>query len=246
LNLFDERRLAAEPRTMHLGGRDVDFLLKRSANRRRAVLTVDERGLTVSVPWRTSDRYIARFLQGSASWVLRKLQEWESRRPAPRAWRDGELIDYLGRQLRLQLCAAEFSLAQLRDGGMLSLSLPEPHESETVRATLVKWYRRHAQTHFRARVEHFSEQLGIASPRVFLSNAQTRWGSCNAERQVRLNWRLIQAAPHVVDYVVAHELAHLEEMNHSARFWRIVERLCPDYLAARSELNALGHHLMTV
>jgi predicted metal-dependent hydrolase len=231
---------------MHLGGREVGFLLKRSPNRRRAVLTVDERGLTVSVPWRTSDRYIARFLQDSASWVLRKLQDWESRKPAPRVWRDGELIEYLGRQLRLELSAAAVSLTQLRDGDVLWLSLPEPHEAEAVREALVKWYRRHAQTHFRARVGHFSARLGIAEPRVFLSNAQTRWGSCNAEREVRLNWRLIQAAPHVVDYVVAHELAHLKEMNHSPRFWRVVERLCPDYVAARHELNALGHHLMTV
>jgi predicted metal-dependent hydrolase len=104
----------------------------------------------------------------------------------------------------------------------------------------VKWYRRRAQSYFRDRVEHFSAQLAIDPPRVFISSAQTRWGSCNANREVRLNWRLIQAPPHIVDYVVAHELAHLKEMNHSARFWRIVERLCPGYAAARTELDAMG------
>ena len=236
----------SEPRTIRLGESSIDFLLKRSAQRKRAVLTVDEQGLTVSVPWRTSDRYIARFLQDSASWVLRKLADWESRRPKPRQWRHGESIDYLGRQLRLEVAADPIALAQLQDGDVLAISLSDPDNEDEVRAALIKWYRRHALSHFRSRVEHYSTQLGIEPPRVFISNAQTRWGSCNANREVRLNWRLIQAYPHVVDYVVAHELAHLKEMNHSARFWRVVERMCPDYVSARSELNAMGQHFMTL
>lgn len=219
----------------------------RSVNRRRAVLTVDERGLTVSVPWRTSERYIARFLQDSAAWVLRKLETWESRRPIARAWRDGELVDYLGRQLRVTLATQDgYSLAQLEDGNVLSLSLPAPHDPARVRAGLVKWYRRQALHYFHVRVRDFSARLAVETPRVLLSNARSRWGSCNVKREVRLSWRLMQAAPHVVDYVVAHELAHLKEMNHSARFWRIVERLCPDYGSARAELDATGQHLMAL
>ena len=235
-----------EPRRIRLGERDVDFLLKRGLKRRRAVLTVDERGLTVSVPWRTSDRYISRFLQDSAPWVLRKLATWESRKPKLRLWQDGELIDYLGRPLRLAVISDPHSLAQLQDNDVLALSLPEPHTADAVRAALVKWYRRHAQAHFGARVAHYSTQLAIEAPRVFISNARSRWGSCNANREVRLSWRLMQAAPQIVDYVVAHELAHLKQMNHSARFWRVVEQLCPDYASARAELDAMGHHFMTL
>lgn len=176
--------------------------------------------------------------------MLRKLQAWESRRPAPRLWQDGELVDYLGRQLRLMLVPQHYSLAQLQDDDVLMLSLPEPHTADTVRAALVKWYRRHAQGYFRTRVEHYSAELAIEMPRVFISNARSQWGSCNVKREVRLSWRLMQAAPHVVDYVVAHELAHLKQMNHSERFWRVVERLCPDYLSARAELDAMGQHFM--
>jgi predicted metal-dependent hydrolase len=244
--LFDEPRLVSEPRTIRLGDREVDFLLKRSAKRRRAVLTVDERGLTVSVPWRTSDRYVARFLQDSAAWVLRKLEAWEARKPKPRLWQDGALVDYLGRQLRLEIRAQHYAIAQLLDDGVLQLTLPDPGATDSVRAALIKWYRRHAQSYFRGCVERYSALLGIESPRVFISNAQTRWGSCNANREVRLNWRLIQASPHVIDYVVAHELAHLKEMNHSARFWRVVERMCPDYRTARTELDAMGQHYMSL
>ena len=235
-----------EPRRIRLGERDVDFLLKRGLRRRRAELTVDERGLTVSVPWRASDRYISRFLQDSASWVLRKLETWESRKPRSRLWQDGELVDYLGRQLRLVLAPGDHALVQLQDGDVLQLSLPEPLTADRVRASLVNWYRRHAQAHFNARVEHYSALLAVAAPRVFISNARSRWGSCNANRQVRLSWRLMQAAPPIIDYVVAHELAHLKQMNHSARFWGVVQRLCPDYASARAELDAMGHHFMAL
>ena len=235
-----------EPRRVRLGEREIEFQLKRSANRRRAVLSVDERGLTVSVPWRTSERYIARFLQDSASWIMRKLDTWEAQKPRRRSWQAGELIDFLGRQLQLHLEDAPITLVALADDHRLALSMPAPHERDTVRAAVVKWYRRHAQTHFERRVEHYSRHLGIEPPRVFLSDAQTRWGSCSASRRVRLNWRLMQAPPDVVDYVVAHELAHLKEMNHSIRFWCIVGRMCPEYEAARAELNAMGQHYMAL
>jgi len=115
-----------------------------------------------------------------------------------------------------------------------------------VRASVVKWYRRHAQVHFRDRVAHYSARLGVEPPRVFLSSARTRWGSCNAKREVRLNWRLMQAAAPVIDYVIAHELAHLKELNHSVRFWRVVERLCPEFRAPQAELNAMTQHYMTL
>ena len=79
-------------------------------------------------------------------------------------------------------------------------------------------------------------------PRLTLSAARTRWGSCSLRSGIRLNWRLIHFPLHVIDYVVAHELAHLREMNHSPRFWSVVGQLYSDYRAARDELKALAAH----
>jgi hypothetical protein len=115
-----------------------------------------------------------------------------------------------------------------------------------VRDAVVKWYRRHALEHLSERVVHFSGRLGTPAPRVFLSDARTRWGSCNAEREIRLNWRLMQAAAHVIDYVVAHEVAHLKVLSHSSRFWRTVAQIYPGYEAAKAELNAMSHHFMAL
>jgi len=115
-----------------------------------------------------------------------------------------------------------------------------------VREAVVQWYRRHAAPHFAERVQHFSARLEVTTPRVLLSSARTRWGSCNAAGEVRLNWRLMQAASPVIDYVVAHEVAHLKVLSHSTRFWRTVQRIYPDYEAAKAELAAMSQHFMAL
>jgi len=201
----------------------------------------------VHVPWRASERHIARVIGEAQSWILRKVAEWERNKPPARSWQAGELIDFLGRQLSLRLIEQPGrTIAQLRDGDALELSLAPPHAPERVREAVVQWYRRHAAAHFGERVQHFCARLDVAAPRVLLSSARTRWGSCNATGEVRLSWRLMQAASPVIDYVVAHEVAHLKVLSHSTRFWRTVQRICPDYEAAKAELAAMSQHFMAL
>jgi hypothetical protein len=90
---------------------------------------------------------------------------------------------------------------------------------------------------FEERCAHFAPRLGVQVRRLALSSAQTRWGSASADGSVRLNWRLVHFALPTIDYVVAHELAHLREMNHSARFWDVVRSVIPDMDAARGTLR---------
>lgn len=247
LDLFRTPDRIVEQRQVRLGERVIDYALKRSVNRRRMLLTVDESGLTVSVPWRTSDARIAAILEESTEWLLRKLDLYAARAPRRRAWRSGERIDFLGRNLSLDLRQHNGrAITQLRDDGVLEVWLPDACVPDHARQAVVNWYRRHATPHFCNRVAHFCAVLGEPLPRVMLSSAVGRWGSCNARREVRLNWRLMQAPAHVVDYVVAHEVAHLRVMNHSARFWNVVERLHPAYAAARAELDAQAAHYMSL
>lgn len=96
---------------------------------------------------------------------------------------------------------------------------------------------------FARRLEILSAKLGVPLPKLFLSNAKSRWGSCNSKKEIRLNWRLLQASPHIINYVICHELAHLKEMNHSAKFWAVVASIFPDYKAAEKELKALSPKL---
>jgi hypothetical protein len=116
--------------------------------------------------------------------------------------------------------------------------LPEAPE---VRRAVVAWYKREALAHLSQRVTELAARAGIAPPRVMLSSAMARWGSCNSRREVRLAWRLVKAPAEMIDYVVCHELAHLRHMNHSRAFWAEVERQCPDYRSLRERLFATDH-----
>ena len=100
------------------------------------------------------------------------------------------------------------------------------------------WLQRQARRIFEERCAIYAERLGVRMTRLALSSAQTRWGSASASGAIRLNWRLIHFSLSTIDYVVAHELAHLREMNHSPRFWDVVRSVLPDYEGARRALRS--------
>ncbi|MCA3130333.1 MAG: M48 family metallopeptidase [Betaproteobacteria bacterium] len=247
-DLFPANEVEERPCSIELRGREVPFVLKRSQRRRRIAFLVNERGLAVHAPWRASESVIDGAIRDAARWILAKLDDWQERpRARLRAWGEGEALDFLGRNLTLALQRAQgLTVAELVNDDTLRLWLPEPDDAARVRQAVVRWYRRHAERHMPPRVEHFAERLGVARPRVLLSDARTRWGSCNAGGEVRLNWRLMQAPEALIDYVVAHEVAHLLHLNHSPRFWRAVERIYPAWETARAELAATSHHYMSL
>jgi predicted metal-dependent hydrolase len=225
-----------------LDGKLVSFRIKRSPRRRAISLVVDEDGLRVSAPWRSSQRAIETLLQKHAAWVLAKLAHWVERRAAPRRWTDGETIMYRGRPL----CLALTNAAGIHwEGATLQVGIPSGRPA-SVEERVTQWLRDEALACFVDRVEFYRVELGVDAPAIRLSNARTRWGSCHIGGRIHLNWRLIQMPERLIDYVVAHEVAHLREMNHSRRFWRIVEALVPDCAALRAEIRREGHRYLLV
>lgn len=210
------------------------------------MLTVDERGLTVSAPWRSTERRILAIIRDAEDWVLKKLATWSACETRHQTWAHGDTIRYLGGMLPIHLEPQAAATAALDDQGALRIGLPDPDDPQAVKAAAVNWYRRHAQTNFASRLAVYAPMLGVAASRMLLSNARSRWGSCNASREVRLNWRLIQARQPTIDYVVVHELAHLIEMNHSRRFWNLVAAACPHHKDARAELDRMGRYYMDI
>lgn len=239
--------MVAHPQTACLGERQVDFVLKRSRRRRSIAFSVDGNGLVVSVPWNASDTRIRRSIAGAADWILKKLDEWSGHETREQCWSDGEQLAFLGRDLTLKVVEDAVLLPPvLRDQWCLQVTVADAASETRIREAAIGWYRRHAARNFSERIARYAAAMQLPAPRMFLSNARTQWGSCNSKRQVRLNWRLVQAPQEVVDYVVVHELAHLVEMNHSKRFWQIVERHFPDHLAAREHLNERGHWYLDI
>jgi hypothetical protein len=242
-------------RELVLDGRAIAFLLKRS--RRRSIgFVVGLEGLAVSAPKWVSLRDIDAAVREKAGWILARLDEQRERSLLSAAgrivWADGAVLQFLGAPIRVTLAARP----DLAVGEVVLADAPEPAPSvgpsmrrlhvglahgaspEQLRDTVQSWLQREARRVFEARCGHFAERLGVRVTRLSLSSAKTRWGSANGNGAIRLHWRLIQYPLATIDYVVAHELAHLCEMNHGPRFWAVVRSVVPDYRAARGRLGS--------
>ena len=239
------QRLLRHPRSNRevlLGGQPVGYELRR-ARRRTIGFVVADDGLTVSAPRWVPQAEIDSALQGKAGWILRKLQEQGERLQRLDArridWRDGASLPFLGSTVHLALDPRVTGV--MLDAGAsrltLRVGLPPQAEPAQIRDLVQSWLQRQARRVFEERCRHFAPQLGVQVRRLSLSSAQTRWGSASANGSIRLNWRLIHFGEAIIDYVVAHELAHLRVMDHSPRFWDVVRSVVPHYEQARGVLR---------
>lgn len=229
LTLFDSRFL-------RLGTGFVEYRLVRAA-RRTVRVTIDADGLSVTAPLRAQVREVESFMRDKERWILGKLEEW-ARAPRARALRieGGALVPVRGEHLALEL--REAGRAAVRhEAGRLVVTAPGPQRAARV---LVRWLKSQALETLPPRAAHYAARLGLPAPRVALSNARSQWGVCVEDGRIRLNWRLVHLAPELADYVVAHEVAHLVEMNHSKRFWTVVASLYPAWRDARERLELAG------
>ncbi|KPK03977.1 MAG: hypothetical protein AMJ64_14645, partial [Betaproteobacteria bacterium SG8_39] len=157
---------------------------------------------------------------------------------APVLGLDGDVIPVFGEPVALAVTAGRPAVS--RDGAQLRVSTPVPSACPRVVALLLRWLRAQALAALAPRTAALAARLGHGAPAVSISNAERQWGVCTAQGAIRYSWRLVQLAPALADYVVAHEVAHLVEMNHSKRFWRVVESLYPDWREARTRLEREG------
>ena len=217
---------------IELGGRSVEY---RFARRRRRTLgiTVDAAGLRVAAPLRAPWREIEAFLRDKERWILRKLDEWAATpRGAALAGVSGETLPLFGAPYVLEVGKGRRGV-EARDGRLV-VTVPQRSRPLDV---LIAWLKHEALQALRPRVGHYAALLNVRAPRVTLSNARTQWGVCSADGAIRLSWRLVHLDAALADYVVAHEVAHLVEMNHSRRFWALLEQLYPGWREARERLE---------
>lgn len=233
----------------------VAYAFQRSS-RRSIGMVISGEGLSVRAPRWVSMAEVEHALGSRADWICQKLLEQRQRlahREALRMrWEEGAQLSILGEPVELQWLhggrGVQHERPQARTAGMpeaarphagiLRIGVPSAAQAGNVAPAMVaNWMKRQARQHFELRVAHFSKLMGVAVSRLALTSARTRWGSASAKGGVRLHWRLMHFAPVVIDYVVIHELAHLREMNHSPRFWAIVESVMPDYRVHRQTLK---------
>lgn len=225
-------------RSVHLPEGPLPYRLVRR-KRRTIALTVDHEGITAAAPRWVSLGEIETFIRLKEAWLRKRLAE--AGQPVSFEWRAGARLAWLGGEVTLLPDA--MARMPCLDGDTLRVGLPPESAAEEWRETVLTWMRAEALALFRERAARMAPLLGVGVPPIRLSNSKSQWGSCSASGRVLLSWRLSHLPLPLVDYVVAHELAHLLQLNHSKRFWALVGQLCPDYVAARKELNRLGRKL---
>ena len=200
------------------------------AKRRTIGLLVEAEGVEVRAPRYATVADIEAFIREKERWIRRRLAEPRRR---PLVWEAGTRLPWLGRTVTLAPRNGESGVWLSEDKLEFGLA-----DGASLRERTLDWMRARALEFFRERVAKSAGPHGLHVSSVGLSDAQTRWGSCGSNGRILLNWRLMMLPPHLIDYVAAHELAHLRELNHSPRFWDIVALLYPDHRAARRELNS--------
>jgi predicted metal-dependent hydrolase len=228
-------------RSLTIGSRTLHYALKRSA-RRSIGFAIDSTGLTITAPRWVTLADIETAITEKQRWIFTKLIEWQTRveqRALPKIdWKDGAQVPYLGQPVRVTLGAPRGMLAFDAEQGALQLPLPSQADPQQIKDRVQGWLQGEAKRLFGERLAIYAQKLGVNYRAYALSSAATRWGSCSSDGKIRLNWRLIHFPLSIIDYVVAHELSHLREMNHSPRFWQTVESIFPEFREARQTLKS--------
>lgn len=242
-------------RERELTHRNIRLVFRLQRSRRRSIgLSVSDEGLTVTAPSWVSLQQIDQAVIEKFDWIQRKLHAEQARQQrlqlAESNWRSGGALAYLGRRIELQLgsnpkssCTQVWFEGDAMDpltGQCLWLPLPPDSSSDQVRDIAQAWLQRQARQCFESRLKRFEELTGLTPNRWRLSSAQGRWGACSCDGNITLNWRLIHFDWPVIDYVIAHELAHLKELNHSEAFWHTLKSIYPGYLQGYQALKGLS------
>jgi hypothetical protein len=235
-------------RRIVLGSHAVEFELRRST-RRSIGFMIDDDGLRVTAPKRVTLAEVDNAIRAKQRWILTKLHERGERRQQrlqrpPLRWEDGAQLPWMGGEITLRLEDAARSHCRFdADARELTVGVVPGLEEWQLKERVRLWYCDEAKRLFAERLDLYAPRMNVRYNAFALSSAGTRWGSCTVEGNIRLNWRLIHYPLALIDYVVVHELAHLREMNHSARFWSTVGEVYPDYDGARLALRKRSHEM---
>lgn len=206
----------------------MDYILTRSRRKTLSIVVRADGTVEVKAPQRCSKERIEQFLAEKSDWIEKYVSQNKARTEQYKFSGD---IPFMGKPL--PVTEGECFMFSSETG----FTVPKGRSIEECLPQLEYIYRKAAAEYLPKRVGYFAEIMGVSPSAVKISGAEKRWGSCSGRGTINLSWRLMAAAPELIDYVIVHELAHLTELNHSPRFWKIVENTMPDYRERQTALT---------
>jgi predicted metal-dependent hydrolase len=237
---FNKKKLV---RLTLINNESLDYqLIKKS--KKTLSLKISENGLVVSAPLFMSEKKINQLVISKIKWIKKKLELIEPQKNKLFI-KNRASFDLLGKEIKITLLDGNNKIEWV-DENNLKIFFKDQDDQKKLKTFFIKWLKEIALDYFSQRAYEISKLYAIPSNSILLSNAKSRWGTCNSKTEVRINWRLIQADPYVIDYVICHEFAHLTHMNHSRNFWNLVEKICPNYKLAENYLKNKGFNLYLI
>jgi predicted metal-dependent hydrolase len=247
---WNSKRSQPEIETQEITFRQWSVVVERKARRRGVTISLKpDAPIKVKAAKNTPLSVIKHFLLAKEEWIekhLQKFAEERARHPLKKIEHE-ETFPFLGRNLRLQFQPTHLkNVFFTKNEKFLYMHLPDSlwdfdeDQLQSFYPMLQKFYRSEAEKLIRERIALWSETTQLFPKTLKFRNPNTRWGSCSSQKVITISWRLIAAPLEIVDYVLIHELCHLKYMNHSDKFWALVESFCPDYLKAEEWLKK--HH----
>ena len=261
-NLFDFKKISAsfsKPRlpartsvikTILLGQEQISYHFTVSRLARRITIKITpEKGLEVVVPYRHNPLRLEHFIREKQAWILRHLHKMEHHKEKSFQLVDGAKLQILGVDKTIHLRPSTKKKSYVKEiqplifaHGVATQDTPQIHIFSNGNATQAKkvlenHLKKIAEKYFFTRTSELSKQMGITYGTITIRSQKTRWGSCSSHNNLNFNWRLILMPLQIADYVIYHELTHTVHHNHSARFYALLQKFCPNYKELRKVLT---------
>lgn len=229
------------------------YSIKKSARAKSARIIVAHEKVEVVIPVRMSLKVVEQFVMAKQPWIEATLQKLRHRALhatslAPPVYQDGVLIPFEGNYYPLRIMPTSLQKIKLEFVNQFDLYVPQSRnagmDSETIKAVLTRWFKEEAKRKVQRLVEQHAQHRQLFPRLIRIKTQKSRWGSCGAANDININWLLIFAPPAILEYVVVHELCHIQQRNHSANFWALVAEHLPDYQQQRHWLKQYGASLM--
>ena len=216
----------------------------KSSRRKTASLKIKDGKVSIHIPTRLPLKFAEKFVDQKTRWIQNKLSEQSLQQTTEKQFINGEAFLFLHQEITLRLIQAESSpIVRLNDQQLEFSGRLNRLSKTAIRAALIRWYKQQAEEHITHRTAYLAEKINITPRSITVKTYKARWGSCNSRGELQFNWKLMLAPPNIIDYVIIHELCHIEHHNHSSRFWQLVEHHCPTFQASRLWLKNNGYRL---
>ena len=229
------------------GEASIPYVLYRSDKRYKTLaIAIDpDEGLVLTAPKMLNLQDIEAITKRKASWIFEKLEHRNNNNDFDfREFVSGETIRYLGRQYILKIVETDDEPNCKLHGKWLVVSIRKERnklESRIQAKTLIiQWFKNKAYFKLRERLDGYADKMNLSYNLLILADQKKRWGSCDIDGNIRVNWRIIMAPLLLIDYVVVHELCHLTHRDHTPEFWQLLEDHLPDYCKRRKQLKEQG------